>query len=273
MLSLEKPIFFDTHAHLDLPPLIQDLDTELHLARQRGVQGWLLPGVRRSGWAGLLNCATGNPAVWAAPGLHPMAASEWSPAACVELEALLAANKVLAVGEVGLDGFPDLPPAAVQEEALRGQIRLALAASLPLLIHCRRAFGRLLELLRQEGAARVGGIFHGFSGSLEVAQEAVRLNFAIGIGGVLTNPTARRLPQIAATLPAEWLVLETDVPDLPPYPFRDQVNRPAYLTYVAEALARLRGWDLQETGRLTTANALRVLGLTAEELSQRIPDL
>lgn len=265
-MNLEGVNYFDTHAHLDLAPLIQDLDAELRLARQQGVQGWLLPGVRRSGWTGLVGCASHQPALWAAPGLHPMAVDDWSPATCAELEALLAAVKVVALGEVGLDALPGFPPAAVQEAALRGQIRLAVAAGRPLLIHCRRAFGRLLEILRQEGAARVGGIFHGFSGSLEVAQDAIRLNFAIGVGAVLTHPNARRLPQVAATLPAEWLVLETDAPDLPPYPFRGQVNRPAYLSYVAEALTRLRGWDLQETGRLTTANALRVLGLTTADL-------
>lgn len=265
-MNLASAIYFDTHAHLDLTPLIQDLDVELRLARQQGVQGWLLPGVRRSGWAGLLGCASHHPALWAAPGLHPMAVDDWSAAVGAELEGLLAAEKVVALGEVGLDALPGFPAAEVQEAALRGQIRLALAARRPLLIHCRRAFGRLLEILRQENAARVGGIFHGFSGSLEVAQDAIRLNFAIGIGAVLTRPNARRLPQVAATIPAEWLVLETDAPDLPPYLFRGQVNRPAYLTYAAEALANLRGWDLQETGRLTTSNALRVLGLSAAEL-------
>ena len=265
-MNLESALYFDTHAHLDLPPLSQNLDAELRLARQQGVQGWLLPGVRRCGWTGLLACAGRHPGLWAAPGLHPMAVADWSPAACAELESMLSDEKVLAVGEIGLDACPGLPAAEVQEAALRGQIRLALAARRPLLIHCRRAFGRLLEILRQENAARVGGIFHGFSGSLEVAQDAIRLNFAIGLGGVLTRPGARRLPQLAAALPAEWLVLETDAPDLSPDPVRGQVNRPAYLPYVAKALANLRGWDLQETGRLTTANARRVLGLSAAAL-------
>jgi TatD DNase family protein len=266
MTDLDSPSFFDTHAHLDLPPLKQGLAAELFLARQQGVKGWLLPGVRRSGWAGLQACASADPGLWSAPGLHPMAVDAWSPAARAELEGLLSGPKVVALGEVGLDATPGFPPAAVQEEAFRAQVRLALAAGRPLLIHCRRAFGRLLEILRQEDAARVGGIFHGFSGSQEVARQAIGLNFAIGIGGVLTNPAARKLPQIAAAIPAEWLVLETDAPDLPPYPFRGQLNRPAYLSYIASALALLRGWDLQETGRRTTANALRVLNLSAADL-------
>lgn len=263
------PTFFDTHAHLDLPPLNQDLAAELSLARAQGVRGWLLPGVHRSAWAGLQACVAASPALWAAPGLHPMAVEAWSAAASAELEGLLSSNKVVAVGEVGLDGTPGYPGAERQEQALRSQIHLALAAGKPLLIHCRRAFGRLLEILRQERADRVGGIFHGFSGSLEVAGEAIRLNFAIGIGGVVTYPTARKMPQIAARIPAEWLVLETDAPDLPPYPFRGQLNRPAYLGQIAAAVAALRGWDLQETGRLTTANALRVLNLASADFFEK----
>lgn len=266
MANLESPIFFDTHAHLDLPPLQQNLATELARAREQGVRGWLLPGVRRCDWGGLQACTATDPALWSAPGLHPLAVDSWSPATCAELEDLLSEAKVVALGEVGLDGSPGFPPAALQEEAFRGQIRLALAARRPLLIHCRRAFGRLLEILRQEDAARVGGIFHGFSGSLEVAWQAIGLNFAIGLGGVLTYATARKLPQVAATIPAEWLVLETDAPDLPPALYRGQLNRPAYLPHIASALALLRGWDLQETGRRTTANALRVLNLSAAEL-------
>jgi TatD DNase family protein len=262
-MNSAHPVYFDTHVHLDLPPLGLELATELQRARRQGVQGWLVPGVRRCGWAGVRACAAQGPDIWAAPGLHPMAAGDWSPAAAAELEDLLAEPRVVAVGEVGLDAAPGFPPATLQEEALRGQLRRALAARRPLLIHCRRAFGRLLEILRQEDAARVGGIFHGFSGSLEVAREAIGLNFAIGVGGVLTYPGARRLPRLVAELPAEWLVLETDAPDLPPDPLRGQVNRPAYLTYIAQTLARLRGWDLQETGRITTANARRVLGLPA----------
>lgn len=266
MANLESPFFFDTHAHLDLPPLQQNLAAELALAQAQGVRGWLLPGVRRCDWGGLLACTATDPALWSAPGLHPLAVESWSPAAGTELEGLLSGAKVVALGEVGLDGTPGFPPATLQEEAFRAQIRLALAARRPLLIHCRRAFGRLLEILRQENASRVGGIFHGFSGSLEVAWQAIGLNFAIGLGGVLTYATARKLPQIAARIPAEWLVLETDAPDLPPYPYRGQLNRPAYLTHIASALAHLRGWDLQETGRQTTANALRVLNLSAADL-------
>ncbi len=261
MTNAPSATYFDTHAHLDLPPLRQALAVELARAHREGVRAWVVPGVHRADWPGLLDCVRSRPDLYGAPGLHPQAAGDWSVEAAGELAELLTLPRVVALGEVGLDPHPGYPPLALQEQALRGQIRLAREAGRPLLIHCRRAFGPLLEILREERAAQVGGILHAFSGSLEVARAAIRLNFAIGIGGVLTRPNARRLPQVAVAVPAEWLVLETDAPDLPPYPVADPINRPAYLTHAAAALAALRGWDLQETGRRTTVNALRVLNI------------
>ena len=108
----------------------------------------------------------------------------------------------------------------------------------------RKAFSSLLSILKQEQAHRVGGIFHGFSGSLEVAREAIRLNFAIAFGGPVTSPNARRAPQTLQAIPAEWVVLETDAPDLPPYPHQGSNNRPCYLDLIARKVAELRGWTL-----------------------------
>jgi TatD DNase family protein len=132
----------------------------------------------------------------------------------------------------------------VQEQAFRAQLRLAIAAGRPVLIHCRQAAGRLLQILREEGAERVGGIFHAFSGSLETARQGIRLGFAIGVGGTLTYPNARRLPEVVREVPAEWLVLETDAPDLAPHPHRGEVNRPAWLPLIARQVAELRRWSV-----------------------------
>jgi TatD DNase family protein len=134
-----------------------------------------------------------------------------------------------------------------------------LAKGLPVLIHCRRAFGRLMQILDNEGGARIGGILHAYSGSLEMAREAIRRNFAISFAGSLTYPGARRAPQLLAALPPEWIVVETDAPDLTPLPRRREENRPAYLPLVGAAVAEVRGWSLPETAHITTANAHRVL--------------
>lgn len=258
---MESPrkFFFDTHAHLDFPPLCERLRDELALARTAGVGGWVVPGVSPDGWPALMATVAEIPEALAAPGVHPRAAGDWSEKTAAALTLLL--DEAVAVGEIGLDGTLSSPSPAAQERAFRDQVRLAVAARRPLLIHCRKAMGRILEILRVEGAQRVGGIFHAFSGSSESAREALRMNFAIGLGGALTFTGARRGPELARDLPGEWLVLESDAPDLAPEPFRGQLNRPAYLPLIAERLAELRGWSTAETAAITTANAQRVLGL------------
>jgi TatD DNase family protein len=254
---------FDTHCHLDAAPLADDPAAELDAARSAGVGRWIVPGVRRGGWPALLALADRFPGVWAAPGLHPLAADSWDAEAAAELAALLAEPRVAAVGEIGLDHLLTVPREA-QERAFRAQLRLAIAAGKPVLLHCRRANARLLELLREEGAQRVGGIWHGFSGSPQSAREAIDLGFAVAVNGVLTWEGARRAPAVVKALPPEWLVLETDAPDLAPVPHRGTPNRAAYLALVAAEVAHLRGWSLAETARLTTVNACRVLHLPEE---------
>lgn len=252
---------FDTHVHLDASPLCHDLQGVAARAVAAQVTGFVVPGVRSAGWAGVLAAARAVPGAYAAPGLHPLAALEWDDGTAARLSALLRDPVVAAVGEIGLDALLPAPSLTVQEAALRGQLRLAVEAGLPVLIHCRKATGRLLAILREEEARRVGGILHAFSGSVETALEAIRLGFAIGIGGPVTFPGARRLPEVLRRLPAEAVVLETDAPDLPPVPYRGECNQPVYLPLVAERVAELRGWSLEETAHFTTANARRTLRL------------
>ncbi|WP_291316095.1 TatD family hydrolase [Desulfuromonas sp.] len=252
---------FDTHVHLDALPSGHSLAAETDLARRAGVGRFVVPGVRREGWPELVRTVQAVEGALAAPGLHPLAALQWGPDSARELAGLLAGPRVAALGEIGLDGLLRQVPRAAQEEAFRGQLRLALEAGRPVLIHCRRAVGRLLEILREEGAGRVGGIFHAFSGSEETAREAVKLGFAIGFGGALTYPEARRLPEVLRRVPAEAIVLETDAPDLAPHPVRGGANRPCYLPFVARRVAAIRGWSPEETARITSRNARRVLKL------------
>ncbi len=252
---------FDTHLHLDA---FADPLPIWREAREAGVDGALLPGVSPGGWQALLRLCTPGSGLRAAPGVHPQNAGEWSDETCRHLEGLLADRRVVAIGEIGLDGLLAAPSREEQESAFRDQLRLALAAGLPVLIHCRRADGRLLEMLRQERAQRVGGILHAFSGSPETAREAIRLNFAIGFGGPLTYPNARRAPEVLRQVPADAIVLETDAPDLTPHPLRGTENRPALLPLIASRVAELRGWSEEETARITTANARRVLKISDE---------
>lgn len=260
-MSEIKTGLFDTHVHLDCAPLSSNLEQEVSHARREGVKNFLVPGVRRPGWPALLALVEALPEAFAAPGVHPLAAAQWDDGAAAELAACLRHPRVAAVGEIGLDGLLAAPDLLIQERAFRDQLRLAIDAELPVLIHCRKSIGRLLQVLREEHAQQIGGILHSFSGSPASALAAVELGFAIGFGGPLTYPNARRAPEVLRALPAESVVLETDAPDLAPHPHRDGVNRPAYLALIAAKVAEIRGWSREETARITSANARRVLRL------------
>ncbi len=247
----------DTHVHLDC--LDQPLEAVAE-AREHQVESFVIPGIHPEGWPRLLTIAEAIPGAWAAPGIHPLAARGWSPEREHQLCKAAQHPKVVAIGEVGLDNQVDIPK-PLQEEIFRCMIRLARDLDLPLLLHVRRAVGRLLVILREERAEQVGGILHAFSGSLEVAQQAIDLGFALGVGGIVTFPEARRLPDVVRQIPAEWLVLESDAPDLAPHPFRGEKNRPALLPLIAREVARLRNWSLEDTARITSDNARKILHL------------
>jgi len=235
-------------------------ETQLDEARKVGVRRWVVPGTSSERWAGLMSMAEQHAGVYAAPGIHPQESDRCQKTNFVELRRLMQHPKAIAVGEVGLDRQVE-SPWQVQEDVFIEMIRLALDMDKPLIIHARRSTERILELMRQEKAERVGGIFHAFSGSLETARKVIDMNFALGVGGVVTFSTARRLPEVVSSVPEHALVLETDAPDLAPEPYRGQPNRPAYLGLVAERVAELRGWTRQKTAQVTTVNACRVLKL------------
>lgn len=255
------PLLFDTHVHLDVLPEGWNPEEEMQEARRAGVGAFVVPGVHRGGWPSLLRLARKHPGeILIAPGLHPQAAGQWDEGARRELEELLSDGKGAAVGEIGLDGLLDVPP-EIQERTFREQLRVAVAAGLPVLIHCRKRTEQLLRILRQEGAGRVGGIFHAFSGSPETAREAIGMGFAISFGGAVTYPEARRAPEVLRTVPPEWIVVETDAPDISPHPHRGEVNSPSRLPVIARRVAEIRGWSFEETARITTENARRILKL------------
>lgn len=249
---------FDSHCHLDLEPLRSMLPHILDEAVDAGVQGFVVPGVHPDGWGGISAIAAENPLIMPAYGIHPMHAETASD---LVLEQLLefSAHGV-AIGEIGLD--PAYPVTLErQERAFREQLRIAVTRGLPVLIHCRRLFQRVIEIMREERAAQVGGIMHAFSGSAEMAREFIRLGFVISISGVVTWNNAVKPLRIARELPLEHLVLETDAPDMTPERYRNRFNRPAWIVETALRVAEVRGISLGEVARITSGNVRRVLRL------------
>lgn len=246
----------DTHCHLDLEPLVSHLPQLLQQAAAAGVTGFVVPGVHPDGWQRIAARATEYSHLLPAFGIHPM------HAACADdrmlAELAQQAPFGVAIGEIGLD-----PSYAVhmdvQEAAFRGQLRLALKLGLPVLVHCRQAFQRTLQIMREEQAGQVGGIMHAFSGSPEMAREFIRLGFAISISGSVTWANAVRPLRLAGEIALEHLVLETDAPDMTPQPYGKRFNRPAWMAATALKVAEQRGVELEIVAAVTTANARRVL--------------
>jgi TatD DNase family protein len=254
----EKSAMIDTHCHLELEPLYSCLDTVIADARSAGVTAYVMPGVHPDGWQRMTAIAAGYPEAQPAYGIHPMHAGCLNDATLEQL-ALIAANGV-ALGEIGLD-----PNYCVsmeqQEQAFRKQLRLAVSAGLPVLIHCRRAFQRTLQVLREEKAQLVGGIMHAFSGSPEMAREFIRLGFAISISAVITRPNALKLHRLVREMPLEHLVVETDAPDLAPQRYCGQPNQPAWLVETINSIAAIKEILPEVVAAVCTENSRKILQL------------
>lgn len=240
--------FCDTHIHL--PAFAEaELRQQLTTSQRLGVRRLIQPGVSPNSWPRQLALSLDNPGVYCALGLHPQMADQWNPGLEAELARLVTHPKVVAIGEIGLDGRGSVA-ASVQKQAFRAQLRIALSTGLPVILHAVQGLAELLEIGADEGIAKVGGVVHGFSGSRELATRILDLNLHLGIGPVLLRANARKLPQALLHLPASALVLETDAPDMAP--------GVESLVEIAQKLAELRGWNLAECARITSENACRL---------------
>jgi TatD DNase family protein len=250
----------DTHCHIDIRAFAARLENLLENARRMGVSKMILPGVDRDGWSRMMRLCNQEQGLFAAPGLHPMYLALHRAEHLEELEVLVRGGKIVAIGEIGLDyHVPDLDR-AVQQLLFEKQLKIADNAGLPVLLHVRKAHDQVLATLRRTRFPH-GGIVHAFNGSLQQAWQFINLGFVISTCGTITYERARRIRKIAAELPAETLVIETDAPDIPLAGHRNEDNLPEYLPEVLTALANLRGEPPETVARYTTANAKRVLAL------------
>lgn len=249
----------DTHCHLHHPGYFEDPDGEVRRAHEAGVERIVVVGVDPVDWPLALNFAERHEGVFAILGWHPNALESWDPARLEDLERLLAHPKALALGEIGLDNHHAFVPPAVQHEALTAQLDLAERLEVPLVFHAREAYTDLLDILERR-PKRLTYLFHCFTGSLAEAQRAAGMGARLGVDGPITYPKAVGLREVFAAVPLENLVLETDAPYLAPAPFRGKPNRPAYIPYLAQELARVRGMTPEAVAEETTANARAFFG-------------
>lgn len=250
-------MFIDTHCHLDAAEFGDGQGALVQAAQAAGVGLIVVPSVARANFAAVQDLCERFPICSPAYGIHPMYVDAAQPQDLDALRGYLAQPATVAVGEIGLDFFIEPHDRAREECFFVEQLKLAREFDLPVLLHIRRAQDAILKLLRQY---KVHGIAHAFSGSRQQADEFIRLGFRLGFGGAMTHPRATRLRELAATLPLDSIVLETDAPDIPPaFLTHGEPNKPEYLPRIAQTLAELRGVPLEEIARITTENAMAAL--------------
>jgi len=250
-------MLIDTHCHLDALEFEPDRDEVAARARAAGVEVMVVPGVERDGFNAVLAACERYPGCIPALGIHPLYVDRARTEDLAVLREMIARYRPAAVGEIGLDFYVPDYDRVRQEYYFAEQIKIASEFDLPVLLHIRRAQDTVLKFLRRFKVK--GGIAHAFNGSRQQAEEFIKLGFRLGFGGAMTYPRATRLRELAATLPLESIVLETDAPDMPPEFIGKARNSPEYLPRIAETLAKLRGIGLDQVIEATTANARAVL--------------
>lgn len=255
----------DSHCHLDFEAFDEDREAVVARARAAGVSAMVVPALDLGNLAAVLALAERYDEVFAAVGVHPNSAAEWDDSWLDALRAATTHPKVVAIGEIGLDYYWDNSPPAVQQRAFDQQLGLAAELGLPVVVHNREASADVLAALTRSALAgrENAGVLHSFSGDWPMAEAALALGFYIGFTGPVTFKKADELRQLAGMVPLSRLLIETDAPFLTPHPYRGKRNEPAYVGYVAEAIAAVRGLAPEELANETTANALRLFGLGA----------
>lgn len=255
-------MLFDTHAHLDDHAFDPDRDALLAALPGQGIGLLMNPGCSLATSRAACALAREHSWIYAAVGSHPDAAAEVTPEVLEEYRRLIRENpKVKAIGEIGLDYHYEDVPRNIQQEAFLAQMELAREAKLPVIVHERDAHADGMTVVRH--FPEVTGVFHCYSGSLEMARELVERGWYIGFTGVLTFKNARRALEVAADLPLDRIVLETDCPYMSPEPFRGKRNDPGRLCRMAEALSALRGLPVEEIETITMENGKRLYRLEA----------
>ena len=256
----------DTHAHLDAEEFHPDRDEVIARSRQAGVEAIVCPAISADSSEAVVRLAAAGPAIYAAVGIQPNYCGQASKGDWDRVVGLVENPRVVAIGETGLDRYWDFTPFEVQQDYLDRHLHLAQARGLPVILHCRDAEADLVPMLR-EAAARgpLAGVLHSFSGDRATAEECLALGLLVSFSGAVTymNRKFEPLRAIAAAVPDDRILIETDSPYLVPHPLRGKLkrNEPAHLALTAGSLAELRGCSRGHLDALTTANARRVFRL------------
>ena len=255
-------MFIDTHVHLNADQYEDDLQKVINRALDANVKKMVVIGFDRITIERAMKLVEEYSFLYAVVGWHPVDAIDCTEEDLKWIEELAAHEKVVGIGEMGLDYHWDKSPKDVQQALFRQQIRLAQKVNLPIIIHNRDATEDVIRILQEEEAHLTGGIMHCYGGSVETAKQCIEMNFMISLGGPVTFKNAKKPKEVATEIPLEYLLIETDAPYLAPHPHRGKRNEPALVTLVAEEIAHLKGITVEEVAEATTKNAERFFKIT-----------
>jgi TatD DNase family protein len=254
-------VFIDTHTHLFLPEFDNDRKQVIEDAILRGVDKMLLPNVDSTTVSGLFDVCRQYPQnCFPMIGLHPTSVKESYMADLHHIESVLKIEKVIAIGEIGIDLYWDKTYLKQQQEAFIYQINLAKQYDLPIVIHARESFNEIFDILKLQLDKKLKGVFHSFTGDIKQAEQIIEWGFKLGIGGIVTFKNSG-LDKIVEQIDLNHIVLETDSPYLPPVPYRGKRNESAYIVKVAEKIAQIKNCSVEEVAEKTTLNAKSLFNL------------
>ena len=253
-------MFVDSHCHLDFPELTERLPEVLANMAAARVEHALCISVTLEDWPRVVGLAQANQQLSASVGVHPDSADVQEPTVS-QLVELSRADRIVAIGETGLDYFRSAGDMTWQQERFRTHIRAARESGKPLVIHTRAASEDTLRIMREEKAGEAGGVMHCVTENWDVAQAALDLGFHISISGIVTFKNAAVVRDVATRVPQERLLIETDSPYLAPVPNRGKTNEPAWVVHVAATVAALRNVAVEAVAAMTTANYHRLFGV------------
>ncbi len=261
--------FIDTHCHLNIMIDHDNLGYVFERAWEAGISKIIIPGIDVANSKSAVELAESNPKLFAAVGIHPNETREWRSSSINEIIALGKSDRVVAIGEIGLDFYRNYASKDKQISSLKAQLEVAKILEKPVIIHCRQSAADLLEILTewQKTLTADGspihnhpGVIHSFDDNLDFAHAFIKIKFAIGINGPVTYPKAHERHNVAKNIPVTSILLETDSPFLPPQTHRGKVNEPSYLPLIARQVSQLRNIDLETLAINTSQNAQQLFG-------------
>lgn len=254
-------MLIDSHAHLDDRKFDDDRESLIKNFKNNNIELVINIGADLKTSQASVELAEKHDAIYAAVGVHPHSAKEVNTMVMEQLKELAENEKVIAIGEIGLDYYYDNSPRDVQRKWFIEQLKLAKELDLPVIIHTRDAAGETFEILKNNQNGNVRGVLHSYSGSVEMALDYVKMGFYISIGGPVTFKNARIVREVAEAVPLDKLLIETDCPYLTPEPYRGKRNEPVYVKYTAEKIAEIKKISYDDLVKATNANTRKLFNI------------